>query len=76
MAKRVLITGARAPAALELARSFAAAGLEVHMADCSRARIARRSKTPKAVHAYASPRASNPSASLGISKPWCNRLIR
>ena len=56
MAERVLITGARAPAALELARSFAAAGLEVHMADCSRARIARRSKTPAGVHTYASPR--------------------
>ncbi len=56
MAKRVLITGARAPAALELARGFAAAGFEVHMADCSRARIARWSKTPAAVHAYAAPR--------------------
>ncbi|HWE46781.1 MAG TPA: ATP-grasp domain-containing protein [Caulobacteraceae bacterium] len=56
MAERVLITGARAPAALELARSFAAAGLEVHMADCSRARMARRSRIPAGVHRYASPR--------------------
>ena len=31
--KRVLITGARAPVALDLARSFAAAGWEPHLAD-------------------------------------------
>ena len=56
MVERVLITGARAPAALELARSFAAAGFEAHMADCSRAHIARWSRTPAGVHRYAPPR--------------------
>jgi hypothetical protein len=51
----VLITGARAPAALDLARAFAAAGYAVHMADCAPCRMARWSRAPVAVHAYASP---------------------
>jgi len=51
----VLITGARAPAALDLARAFRAAGARVRMADCSPSRAARLSKAPEAVHAYASP---------------------
>lgn len=55
MLERVLITGARAPAALDLARSLNAAGFTVHMTDCVPARIARWSKTPQAVHRYASP---------------------
>ena len=55
MPERVLITGARAPAALDLARSLSAAGFEAHMADCVPARIARWSKTPHAVHRHASP---------------------
>lgn len=55
MAERVLITGARAPAALDIARSLKAAGLEVHMADSVPARIARWSRTPAAVHRHASP---------------------
>ena len=55
MTERVLITGARAPAALDLARSLSAAGFETHMADCVPARIARWSKTPQAVHRHASP---------------------
>lgn len=55
MPERVLITGARAPAALDLARSLTVAGFEVHMADCVPARIARWSKAPQAVHLYASP---------------------
>jgi len=55
MAERVLITGARAAAALDLARDFAAAGWEVRLADCSPARIARWSRIPTAVHRYASP---------------------
>lgn len=33
LTQRILITGARAPVAIDLARSFAAAGYEVHMAD-------------------------------------------
>ena len=32
-ARRVLLTGARAPIALDLARQFAAAGWQVHTAD-------------------------------------------
>lgn len=55
MSERVLITGARAPAALDLARSLSAAGSETHMADCVPARIARRSKMPHAIHRHASP---------------------
>lgn len=56
MVERVLITGARAPAALDLARSFAAAGFEVHMADCAPGLMARLSRTPARVHRYAAPR--------------------
>lgn len=55
MTERVLITGARAPAALDLARSLSAACFEAHMADCVPARIARRSKMPHAIHRHASP---------------------
>jgi len=55
MSERVLITGARAPAALDIARSLSAAGFETHMADCVPARIARWSKSPQAVHRHASP---------------------
>lgn len=55
MTERVLITGARAPAALDLARSLSAAGFETHMADGVPARIARWSKSPQAVHRHASP---------------------
>lgn len=51
----VLITGARAPAALDLARAFHAAGHRVHLADCSPCWTARLSNTPSTVHAYASP---------------------
>jgi hypothetical protein len=55
MVERVLVTGARAPAALDIARSLGAAGFEVHMADCVPARIARWSCAPTAVHRHASP---------------------
>lgn len=55
MAERVLITGARAPAALDLARSLRAAGLEVHVADCGPVWSARLSNAPAGVHHYASP---------------------
>ena len=55
MVERVLVTGARAPAALDIARSLKAAGFEVHMADCVPARIARWSCAPTAVHRHASP---------------------
>ncbi len=55
MTQTALITGARSPAALDLARDLTAAGLVVHMADSSPARIARWSHTPAAVHRHASP---------------------
>lgn len=55
MVERVLVTGARAPAALDIARSLKAAGFEVHMADCVPARIARWSCVPTTVHRHASP---------------------
>ncbi|MBP6688355.1 MAG: hypothetical protein KA153_00060 [Hyphomonadaceae bacterium] len=56
MAERVLITGARAPAALDLARSFAAAGFETHMADCVPGRMARWSRAVTQMHRYPAPR--------------------
>lgn len=56
MTGRVLITGARAPVALELARSFRAAGFEPHLADSAPARMARASTAPAAVHRHAPPR--------------------
>ena len=56
MRNRVLITGARAPAALDLARSFAAVGWEVHLADSCVCLMARWSGVAEAVHRYASPK--------------------
>lgn len=56
VARRVLITGARAAAALDVARDFAAAGWEPHLADCVSVRMARWSKTPARIHHYPSPR--------------------
>ncbi len=55
MADRVLITGARAGAALDLARDFRAAGWDVHVADCGPSRMASWSRAPSAVHRYAAP---------------------
>jgi hypothetical protein len=55
MAERVLITGARAVAALDIARSLRAAGYEPHLADCRPAWIARLSRAAGPVHRYASP---------------------
>lgn len=55
MHERVLITGARAAAALDLARDFDRAGFEVHMADCAPARISRWSRAVERVHRYPSP---------------------
>lgn len=55
MAERVLITGARAAAALDIARSLRAAGFEPHLADCRPARLARWSNGAGPVHRYASP---------------------
>lgn len=56
MARRVLITGARAAAALDLARDFVAAGWEVHLADSRKVRMALWSRLPLRHHEYPSPR--------------------
>lgn len=45
-----LITGARSPAALDIARGLVAAGMDVHMADSVPARISRLSNAPTRVH--------------------------
>lgn len=55
MAERILVTSARAAAALDIARDFARTGYEVHSADCSTARISRWSRSVIKVHEYASP---------------------
>lgn len=55
MSEVALVTGARSPAALDLARDLTAAGFGVHMADSSPARLARWSRTPVGVHRFASP---------------------
>jgi len=52
---RVLITGARAPAALDIARSFAAAGHQVHFADSRIGLMARWSGLATRAHRYGSP---------------------
>lgn len=55
MADRVLITGARALPALDMARSLRAAGFEPHLADSSPAWVARLSRSGGPVHRHASP---------------------
>jgi hypothetical protein len=55
--RRVLITGARAPIALDLARSFAAAGLEPHLADSIQPWSARLQRIARGrLHRLAPPR--------------------
>jgi hypothetical protein len=56
MADRVLITGARAVAALDIARDFKRLGFVVHVADCSGGTAARLSKSVDACHHYCAPR--------------------
>lgn len=56
MARAVLITGARAAAALDLARDFVAAGWRVHLADSRRARMASWSGLAARHHLYPAPR--------------------
>ena len=61
MSGKVLITGARAPVAVDLARAFAAAGHEVHLADSvtpwaarwSKAKRGRIVRLPPARHEFA-----------------------
>ena len=56
MARRVLITGARAAAALDLARAFVAAGWHVYLADCVAVCMARWSRLAVHHHRYPAPR--------------------
>ncbi len=56
MARSVLITGARAVAALDLARDFVAAGWHVHLADSRVSRMVRRSRLAAEHHLYPPPR--------------------
>lgn len=56
MTRTILITGARAPAALEWARAFRTHGIAPHLADSQRARLARWSNAPVRVHRHAPPR--------------------
>lgn len=55
MAERILITGARSVAALDIARSLRAAGFEPHLADGVPARLARWSNSAGPLHRHASP---------------------
>lgn len=59
MGRRVLITGARAAAALDCARDFASAGWKVHLADSVDVRMARWSAVDARHHRYPSPRQSS-----------------
>jgi ATP-grasp domain len=56
MSNTVLITGARAIAALDIARDFKRAGYQVHMADSAGGSSARLSHYVDGVHQIASPR--------------------
>lgn len=56
LAMTILVTGARAPIALDLARSFRAAGREVHLADSVAAHAARWSRPAFPVHRLPPPR--------------------
>jgi ATP-grasp domain len=56
---RVLLTGARAPASLELARLCARAGHEVHVADTGRWHICRGSRLLAGCHRLPAPRAGH-----------------
>ncbi|QZD91004.1 ATP-grasp domain-containing protein [Qipengyuania aurantiaca] len=56
MGRRVLVTGARAAAALDIARDFVAAGWEVCMADSVIARMARWSSIPATHDRFPPPR--------------------
>ena len=70
MTRRVLITGARAAAALDLARDFAAAGWTVHLADCVKVRMARWSRVSASHHLYPAPRQDGASF-----RAWTARFV-
>ena len=55
MTGAVLVTGARAPVALDLARALRAAGIEVHFADCVTPFAARALRPRVPIHRFAPP---------------------
>jgi len=55
MPETILITGARAPVALDMARDFKRVGYDVYLADCNSAYMAKWSNTAQEVLSYASP---------------------
>lgn len=66
MKDTVLLTGARAPVAVDLARSFRAAGCDVHLADSVTPWAARCLRPRVPIHRLASPRFSFPSFRRGL----------
>lgn len=68
MARRVLITGARAAVALDTARDFADAGWEVHLADSVPSRMARWSALRAQHHAYPAPRQRPSDFAAGVER--------
>ncbi len=68
---RVLLTGARAPATLELARLGARAGFEVHVADTGAWHICRGSRLIAASHTLPAPRDGHTAYATAL-----NRLTR
>lgn len=62
----ILITGARAPVAVDLARAFAAAGHEVHLADSITGWAARLSHAVAETHRLPAPRTDFPGFATGL----------
>lgn len=72
---RVLITGARSPAALELCRRFAVEGVEVYAADCLRFPLARMSNAVKGYIRLPSPRFDRDGFAAELSRVIDDRQI-
>ena len=68
MSKTVLLTGARAPVAIDLARAFRAAGSNTHLADSVTPWAARCLRPRIPVHRLASPRHSFPQFRRDLGK--------
>ncbi|GAB4187879.1 MAG: ATP-grasp domain-containing protein [Simkaniaceae bacterium] len=56
MHKKILLTGARSPITLDLARLLAHAGHEIHVADTSKVHVCRFSNAVKKIYSFPSPR--------------------
>ncbi|MGY4398363.1 hypothetical protein ACVWZA_003569 [Sphingomonas sp. UYAg733] len=66
MSRSIILTGARAPVAVDLARSFATAGYEVHLADSVSPWAARMSRHVRATHRLAPPRTEFAAFAFGL----------